>query len=117
MKNMKEFRKGKKIERIVFLINMAAMSLPHNLTDYRVKFHTSQRENGSGTESTYEKNKRDFQNFDLMQQALTFYNLTIPFTEQTLKKKRKKLILRCHPDQTHRDRSIIPKDVNRYELS
>lgn len=102
------------IERVAFLINLAAISLPHDLSDFRIRFFTSQKESGSRKESAYDRNRKNVQDASLLQQALHFYNLAIPFTEEALKKKRKELIIRCHPDQVHRDLTIVPEDVNRY---
>lgn len=70
------------IERIAFLINLAAISLPHDLSEYRIRFCRSQKNEESRKESAYEKNRRSSQNTSLLQQALDFYNLTIPFTEK-----------------------------------
>lgn len=108
---------------LTMLINAAAQIDNHSLAGYREQFFSG----GSKTYGRKRQNSEEWQRQnrrtddrrrterpDILREALNYYNLSIPFSEQTLKKKRKELILRCHPDQIIKDGALCPEDVNRF---
>ena len=51
---------------------------------------------------------------DVLKDALALFQLSFPYSASVLKHRYKELIVRCHPDQAVRDRTLKPEDVNRY---
>lgn len=51
---------------------------------------------------------------DVLKDALELFQLSFPYSTSVLKKRYKELIIKCHPDQMVRDRTLKPEDVNRY---
>lgn len=108
------------------LINAGAKLVTHNLSGYRnVKFsgtsqHTEEQARdrssagGQKQEDRQQKESAGKRPDAALETALAYYGLSIPFTAETLKKKRNALIRKCHPDQIVRDGSLNPEDVNRF---
>lgn len=75
-----------------------------------------QQNTGSGNQNNQQNHNQSGPNqqrkHDELQEALDFYNLTIPFTETVLREKRKKLIKEAHPDEGGSNERAA--DINRY---
>ena len=121
------------------LMNAGAKLVTHNLSGYRgATFGGKSRwtdgqtrsrgASGAGTsgagasgtgasgreQKKQEQSKAQRQREPVLETALAYYGLSLPFTAETLKKKRNALIRKCHPDQVLRDDTLNPGDVNRF---
>lgn len=116
------------------LINAGAKLVTHDLSGYRnVKFDGAYRQAGGqsrargaswdgqkertagqGQQGQQGRTAGQGRQDSALETALAYYGLSIPFTAETLKKKRNALIRKCHPDQILKDDSLNPEDVNRF---
>lgn len=78
---------------------------------YQSQQEKQQNNNSNSSNSNYKQNNT-YQRKDELSEALSFYNLTIPFTESELRDKRRKLMKTAHPDEGGSTETAA--DINRY---
>lgn len=107
----------------------------HNLADERKKYEKEEQERfcnsfcqdkkkeekkkewgEKGERHSYENKSTRKQNItgDELKDALSFFQMKIPYTNTELKRVYRSLIVQCHPDQKVKRKDLKPEDVNRY---
>lgn len=80
-------------------------------SQYKQYQSQQEKQQNNSSNSNYKQNN-PYQRKDELSEALSFYNLTIPFTESELRDKRRKLMKTAHPDEGGSTETAA--DINRY---